>query len=133
MLPLVRPVTASGLPDAQAKGLTYRSVAGGFLVQTRDNGRITRQMLKVVMDAMPRADASAIVRIPADAPANDKRLVMLESNVRPNSSHGQSGFAPSKRLSHRAIVERRVRVVALLRRVGQRLEERDEVGNVGRR
>ncbi|QJW99581.1 adenylate/guanylate cyclase domain-containing protein [Frigoriglobus tundricola] len=66
-----------------------------------------RQMLKVVMDAMPRADAAAIVRIPADAPANDRRLVMMESNVRPNSSHGQAGFLPSKRLAHRAIVERR--------------------------
>ena len=66
-----------------------------------------RQMLKVVMDAMPRADATAIVRIPSDAPANDRRLAVVESNVRPNSSHGQSGFLPSRRLSHRAIVERR--------------------------
>ncbi len=71
-----------------------------------------RQMLKVVMDAMPRADAAAIVRVPPDGPpagvaATDKRLVMLESNVRPNSAHGQGGFVPSKRLSHRAIVERR--------------------------
>jgi adenylate cyclase len=66
-----------------------------------------RQMLKVVMDAMPRADASAIVRVPPDTTANDKRLMMLESNVRPNSAHGQSGFMPSRRLSHRAIMERR--------------------------
>jgi adenylate cyclase len=66
-----------------------------------------RQMLKVVMDAMPRADASAIVRVPPDATASDKRLMMLESNVRPNSTHGQSGFVPSRRLSHRAIMERR--------------------------
>ncbi len=71
-----------------------------------------RQMLKVVMDAMPRADAAAIVRVPPDGPpagvaGTDKRLVMLESNVRPNSAHGQGGFVPSKRLSHRAIVERR--------------------------
>jgi phosphoribosylaminoimidazolecarboxamide formyltransferase/IMP cyclohydrolase len=37
----LRLLTAGGLPDPLAPTLTYRSVAGGFLVQTRDNGRIT--------------------------------------------------------------------------------------------
>lgn len=66
-----------------------------------------RQMLKVVMDAMPRADATGIVRIPPDNPAGERRLILLESNVRPNSPQGHSGFMPSKRLAHRAILERR--------------------------
>ncbi len=66
-----------------------------------------RQMLKVVMDAMPRADAAGIVRIPAENTTGERRLILLESNVRPNSPQGQSGFMPSKRLAHRAIVERR--------------------------
>jgi class 3 adenylate cyclase len=66
-----------------------------------------RQMLKVVMDAMPRADAAGIVRIPPDAPAGERRLLLLESNVRQNSSQGQNGFLPSRRLAHRAILERR--------------------------
>ena len=35
----LRLLTAGGLPDPLAPTLTYRSVAGGFLVQTRDNGR----------------------------------------------------------------------------------------------
>lgn len=66
-----------------------------------------RQMLKVVMDAMPRADATAIVRVPLDNPQGEQRIVLLESNVRPKSAHGANGFMPSKRLSHRAIMERR--------------------------
>jgi adenylate cyclase len=66
-----------------------------------------RQMLKVVMDAMPRADAAAIVRIPPDNPPGEQRLILVESNVRPKSSHGSGGFLPSKRLSHRAILEKR--------------------------
>ena len=37
----LRLLTAGGLPDPLAPTLTYRSVAGGFLVQTRDNGRVT--------------------------------------------------------------------------------------------
>jgi class 3 adenylate cyclase len=64
-------------------------------------------MLKVVMDAMPRADAATIVRIPADTPSGEQRLLLLESNVRPKTSHGPNGFVPSRRLAHRAIVERR--------------------------
>src|SRR6201986_380522 len=44
----LRLLVAGGLPDPLAPTLTYRSVAGGFLVQTRDNGRVTRAELKVV-------------------------------------------------------------------------------------
>jgi phosphoribosylaminoimidazolecarboxamide formyltransferase/IMP cyclohydrolase len=49
----LRLLTARGLPDPLAPTLTYRSVAGGFLVQTRDNGRVTRDMLKVVTKRPP--------------------------------------------------------------------------------
>src|ERR1700753_1830719 len=38
----LRLLTAGALPDPMAPTLTYRSVAGGFLVQTRDNRRATR-------------------------------------------------------------------------------------------
>jgi phosphoribosylaminoimidazolecarboxamide formyltransferase/IMP cyclohydrolase len=49
----LRLLLAGGLPDPLAQSLTYRSVSGGFLVQTRDNGRVTRDMLKVVTTRMP--------------------------------------------------------------------------------
>jgi phosphoribosylaminoimidazolecarboxamide formyltransferase/IMP cyclohydrolase len=49
----LRLLTAGGLPDPLAPTLTYRSVAGGFLVQTRDNGRITAAELKVVTRRQP--------------------------------------------------------------------------------
>jgi phosphoribosylaminoimidazolecarboxamide formyltransferase/IMP cyclohydrolase len=49
----LRLLTAGGLPDPLAPTLTYRSVAGGFLVQTRDNGRVTRAELKVVTKRQP--------------------------------------------------------------------------------
>ena len=49
----LRLLVAGGLPDPLAPTLTYRSVAGGFLVQTRDNGRITRDKLKVVTKRQP--------------------------------------------------------------------------------
>ena len=49
----LRLLVAGGLPDPLAPTLTYRSVAGGFLVQTRDNGRVTRAELKVVTRRQP--------------------------------------------------------------------------------
>jgi phosphoribosylaminoimidazolecarboxamide formyltransferase/IMP cyclohydrolase len=49
----LRLLTAGGLPDPDSAGLTFRSVAGGFLVQTRDNGRVTRAQLTVVTKRQP--------------------------------------------------------------------------------
>jgi len=49
----LRLLVAGGLPDPLAPTLTYRSVAGGLLVQTRDNGRVTRDRLKVVTKRQP--------------------------------------------------------------------------------
>ncbi|HJT41985.1 MAG TPA: bifunctional phosphoribosylaminoimidazolecarboxamide formyltransferase/IMP cyclohydrolase [Rhizomicrobium sp.] len=49
----LRLLVAGGLPDPLAPTLTYRSVAGGFLVQTRDNGRVSRAGLNVVTKRQP--------------------------------------------------------------------------------
>lgn len=49
----LRLLIAGGLPDPTSTGLTYRTVAGGFLVQTRDNARITRESLKIVSKRAP--------------------------------------------------------------------------------
>ncbi len=49
----LRLLAAGGLPDPNSSGLTFRSVSGGFLVQTRDNGRITRAELKIVTKRQP--------------------------------------------------------------------------------
>ncbi len=49
----LRLLTTGGLPDAAAPGLAFRQVAGGFLVQDRDNGRIGAGDLKVVTRRAP--------------------------------------------------------------------------------
>ncbi|MBB5684592.1 bifunctional phosphoribosylaminoimidazolecarboxamide formyltransferase/IMP cyclohydrolase [Sphingobium boeckii] len=41
------------LPDATRPGLNVKSIAGGYLVQSRDNGRITRADLKQVTKRAP--------------------------------------------------------------------------------
>lgn len=51
----LRVLLTGGLPDPAAPGLTVKSVAGGFLAQTRDAGRITRADLKTVTQRAPTA------------------------------------------------------------------------------
>ncbi len=49
----LRLLLAGGLPDPVAGGVALRSVSGGFLVQTRDTGRISMNELKVVTKRPP--------------------------------------------------------------------------------
>lgn len=49
----LRLLVADGLPDPVAGGLAFRSVAGGYLVQSRDAGRITRDDLQIVTQRAP--------------------------------------------------------------------------------
>lgn len=51
----LRLLTTGGLPDPRASGLTFRSVAGGFLVQSRDNALVEDMGLKVVTKRQPTA------------------------------------------------------------------------------
>jgi len=49
----LRLLVAGALPDPAAEGLAIRQVAGGFLVQSRDNGRIDRAQLRTVTTRAP--------------------------------------------------------------------------------
>jgi phosphoribosylaminoimidazolecarboxamide formyltransferase/IMP cyclohydrolase len=49
----LRLLTTGTLPDPKAKGLAFRQVAGGFLVQDRDSGHILPADLKVVTRRAP--------------------------------------------------------------------------------
>ncbi|MCB5944906.1 bifunctional phosphoribosylaminoimidazolecarboxamide formyltransferase/IMP cyclohydrolase [Acidocella sp. KAb 2-4] len=51
----LRLLTTGGLPSATEAGITFKSLAGGFLLQTRDAGRITAEQLKVVTRRAPTA------------------------------------------------------------------------------
>ena len=49
----LRLLLTGGLPDPAEASLTYRRLSGGFLVQTRDDGRVSRAALKVVTRRAP--------------------------------------------------------------------------------
>jgi len=49
----VRLLTTGGMPDPRTPGRTFKSVSGGFLVQSRDTARLTPADLKVVTKRVP--------------------------------------------------------------------------------
>ena len=51
----LRLLLAGGLPDPRAAGLTVKSVAGGLLVQSRDNATVDEMQLKTVTKRAPTA------------------------------------------------------------------------------
>jgi phosphoribosylaminoimidazolecarboxamide formyltransferase/IMP cyclohydrolase len=63
----LRLLLTGGVPDPGAPGFAFRSLAGGFLVQTRDGGRVAEASLKVVTKRPPtraeRADLLFAFRV----------------------------------------------------------------------
>ena len=55
----LRLLTTGGLPDPRAPGLTFRSLAGGFLVQSRDDAVVEGLKLEVVTKRQPTAQELA--------------------------------------------------------------------------
>ncbi|WP_333899738.1 bifunctional phosphoribosylaminoimidazolecarboxamide formyltransferase/IMP cyclohydrolase [Agrobacterium pusense] len=53
--PNLRLLAAGGLPDPRAAGITAKTVSGGLLVQSRDNGMVEDLDLKVVTKRVPTA------------------------------------------------------------------------------
>ncbi|MGY8959593.1 MAG: bifunctional phosphoribosylaminoimidazolecarboxamide formyltransferase/IMP cyclohydrolase, partial [Alphaproteobacteria bacterium] len=49
----LRLLLTGGLPDPKATGMTMKTIAGGLLLQGRDNGQISREDLKVVTKRAP--------------------------------------------------------------------------------
>jgi phosphoribosylaminoimidazolecarboxamide formyltransferase/IMP cyclohydrolase len=55
----LRLLTTGGLPDPRAAGVTFRSLAGGFLAQGRDNALVEEMQLEVVTKRQPTAQELA--------------------------------------------------------------------------
>ena len=55
----LRLLLTGGMPDPAAPGMTFRSVAGGFLAQSRDAGRVMESELRVVTRRAPSATEMA--------------------------------------------------------------------------
>src|SRR6185295_17892175 len=58
----LRLLTTGGLPDPRSPGLAFRSLSGGFLVQSRDNAVVEDIALKVVTKRQPTPQELADLR-----------------------------------------------------------------------
>jgi phosphoribosylaminoimidazolecarboxamide formyltransferase/IMP cyclohydrolase len=70
----LRVLTTGGLPDPTEAGITFKSLAGGFLLQTRDAGRVLPEGLKIVTARAPtqkeRADMLFAFRVAKHVKSN---------------------------------------------------------------
>jgi class 3 adenylate cyclase len=78
-----------------------------FLKMVTGEPALYRQMLKVALAGLARADAASVVRVLTDGPPNEPRVVVVEQNVRAGQSAVASEFGPSRKLVRRAVRERK--------------------------
>jgi phosphoribosylaminoimidazolecarboxamide formyltransferase/IMP cyclohydrolase len=97
----LRLLLAGGLPDPLAPTLTFRSVSGGFLVQTRDNGRVTRQMLKVVTKRAPteREIADMLLAFTIGKHVKSNAVVYVKDGAAAAIGMGQTNRVDSARIA----------------------------------
>jgi phosphoribosylaminoimidazolecarboxamide formyltransferase/IMP cyclohydrolase len=97
----LRLLTAGGLPDPRHPTLTYRSVAGGFLVQTRDNGRVTRETLKVVTKRTPSEQeiADMLVAFVIAKHVKSNAIIYVKNGVTAGIGAGQMSRVDSARIA----------------------------------
>jgi len=99
--PNVRVLLTGGLPDCTAHGQTFRTVAGGFLVQQRDNARVAVTDLKVVSARAPTetemADMLFAFRIAKHVKSN--AIVYAKDGVSAGIGAGQMSRVDSSKIA----------------------------------
>lgn len=76
-----------------------------FLKLVANEPGLFRQMLKVALAGLPKADAVAVVRVVPDPGGGESRVAVVEQNVR-TAAQGET-FAPSRKLVRKAVREKK--------------------------
>jgi phosphoribosylaminoimidazolecarboxamide formyltransferase/IMP cyclohydrolase len=105
----LRLLLTGALPDPRAPGEVFRSVAGGFLVQGRDDARITAADLKIVTRRQPDpgGDGRHAVRLHRGQAREVQRHRLRPR--RPDSGRGRRPDEPQGQRPHRRAPRRRLR------------------------
>jgi phosphoribosylaminoimidazolecarboxamide formyltransferase/IMP cyclohydrolase len=97
----LRLLTTGALPDPRAPGMTFRSLSGGFLVQSRDNGAIDDLELRVVTKRPPsgreRADLKFAFKVAKHVKSN--AIVYAKDGATVGIGAGQMSRVDSARLA----------------------------------
>ncbi|MBV8837908.1 MAG: bifunctional phosphoribosylaminoimidazolecarboxamide formyltransferase/IMP cyclohydrolase [Alphaproteobacteria bacterium] len=99
----LRLLLAGGLPDPKASGLTVKSVAGGLLVQSRDNATVEEMQLKVATKRAPTeaelADLRFAFRVAKHVKSNT--IVYAKDRATVGIGAGQMSRVDSARIAAR--------------------------------
>ncbi len=105
----LRLLLAGGLPDPRAAGLTFKSVAGGLLVQSRDNAAVDDMALKVVTARAPTnaelADLTFAFRVAKHVKSNT--IVYAKDRATVGIGAGQMSRVDAARIAARKAQRRR--------------------------
>lgn len=102
----LRLLITGGLPDPRAPGLTARTVSGGLLVQTRDNGVIDDLELKVVTKRQPTEQELIDLKFAFQVAKHVKSnaIVYVKDNATVGIGAGQMSRVDSARIAaHKAL------------------------------
>ncbi|MFT8484111.1 MULTISPECIES: bifunctional phosphoribosylaminoimidazolecarboxamide formyltransferase/IMP cyclohydrolase [Gluconobacter] len=99
----LRLLLTGGMPDPEADGLAFRSVAGGFLAQSRDAGRVLESDLKVVTKRAPTEtemkDLLFAFRVAKHVKSN--AVIYVRNNATVGIGAGQMSRVDSARIAAR--------------------------------
>jgi len=99
----LRLLLAGGLPDHRAGGVSFRSVAGGFLVQSRDSGVVADLDLKVVTKRRPSNEefADLIFAFAVAKHVKSNAIVYVKDGATVGIGAGQMSRVDSVRICER--------------------------------
>ncbi|MEP7239284.1 MAG: bifunctional phosphoribosylaminoimidazolecarboxamide formyltransferase/IMP cyclohydrolase [Devosia sp.] len=103
----LRLLVTGGLADTAAAGLTFKSLAGGMLVQSRDNGRVDELELKVVTTKQPTAAELADLKLAMKVAKHVKSnaIVYVKDGATVAIGAGQMSRVDSSRIAHRKSID----------------------------
>jgi len=103
----LRLLLTGALADPKAPGLTYKALAGGMLVQSRDTGRVDELELKVVTKKQPTeaelADLKLAMRVAKHVKSN--AIVYVKDGATVGIGAGQMSRVDSSRIAHRKSID----------------------------
>ena len=103
----LRLLLTGALADPTAPGVTFKSLAGGMLVQSRDNGRLDDLTLKVVTKKQPAPSELADLRLAWRVAKHVKSnaIVYVKDGATVGIGAGQMSRVDSSRTAHRKSID----------------------------
>ena len=103
----LRLLVTGALADPAQPGVTFRSLAGGMLVQSRDNGRLDEAALRVVTKRAPTAAEMADLRLAWKVAKHVKSnaIIYVKDGATVGIGAGQMSRLDSSRVAHRKSID----------------------------